>query len=64
MNRNTNFSHRCLSVLLALGIGACSGDPALDAALDTINAADLLADIQTLSSDEFEGRAPSSPEAV
>ncbi len=61
MNRNLNFSHRCPLVLLALGIGACSGDPALDAALDTINAADLLADIQTLSSDEFEGRAPSSP---
>ncbi len=61
MKRNLNFSHRRLSVLLALGIGACSGDPALDAALDTINAADLLADIQTLSSDEFEGRAPSSP---
>ncbi len=40
---------------------ACVGDPALDAALETITVDDLVADIQTLASDEFEGRAPSSP---
>ncbi len=61
MNRNLKSSHCHLFVLLALGIGACSGDPALDAALETIRVDDLVADIQTLSSDEFEGRAPSSP---
>lgn len=48
-------------LLLSLGLSACAGDAALNAALDTINADDLAADIQTLSSDEFEGRAPDSP---
>ncbi len=39
---------------------SCSGDPRLDAALDTISAEDLSADVQVLSSDAFEGRAPAS----
>ncbi len=61
MNHFLNSTRRPLPVVLLLTISACTGDPALDTALDTINAADLLADIRTLSSDEFEGRAPSSP---
>jgi Zn-dependent M28 family amino/carboxypeptidase len=47
-------------MLLGFAVAAC-GDPALQAALDTINADDLQADIQVLASDEFQGRAPSSP---
>lgn len=43
------------------GLVACGGDAAKHAALETITADDLLADIKVLSSDEFEGRAPSSP---
>jgi Zn-dependent M28 family amino/carboxypeptidase len=50
-----------LCLLLSVGLSACVGDAALNSAVDTINADDLLADIQTLSSDEFGGRAPSSP---
>jgi Zn-dependent M28 family amino/carboxypeptidase len=50
-----------LFFLLTLGLSACAGDAALNSALETISADDLVADIQTLSSDEFEGRAPSSP---
>jgi len=45
-----------LGVLLALG---CRNRD-LDAALDTITADDLAEDVKILSSDEFEGRAPSS----
>ncbi len=40
---------------------ACGDDRRLDAALLGITAEDLAADIQTLASDEFAGRAPSSP---
>ncbi len=40
---------------------SCGGDAAFEAALETITADDLLPDVLTLSSDEFEGRAPSSP---
>ena len=46
-----------LTVLLA----GCGGDAQLDAALDTIIAEELSADIQVLSSDAFEGRGPASP---
>ncbi len=48
-----------LAILLVATM-SCGGDAALDAALETITADDLLADVLTLSSDEFEGRAPSS----
>lgn len=40
---------------------ACDRNAALEAALETITADDLLADVQTLSSNEFGGRAPASP---
>ncbi len=53
-------NHRASILSIALAIAAC-GDPALDAALETITVDDLVADIQILASDEFEGRAPSSP---
>jgi Zn-dependent M28 family amino/carboxypeptidase len=48
------------SVILAAAAMTACGDPDLDAALDTITADDLRADVVTLSSDEFEGRAPAS----
>ncbi len=49
-------------MLGAVSVGACGGgDAALERALATITAEDLAADIQTLASDEFEGRGPSSP---
>ncbi len=50
-----------LLATLLLAATACGGDAALEAALGTISADDLLADVQTLSSDEFGGRAPASP---
>jgi Zn-dependent M28 family amino/carboxypeptidase len=45
-----------LTVLLA----GCGGDAQLEAALDTITADELATDVQVLSSDAFEGRAPAS----
>jgi Zn-dependent M28 family amino/carboxypeptidase len=45
---------------MLLGTAIACGDAAMDAALETIIVEDLLTDVQTLSSDEFEGRAPSS----
>jgi len=45
---------------MALLLFGC-GDSQLDGALDTITADELSADIQVLSSDEFEGRGPASP---
>ncbi len=49
-----------LLLIATFSIAAC-GDAQLDAALDTITADDLTAEVLTLSSDEFEGRAPASP---
>ena len=47
--------------LITIGFG-CAGDSReLTNALDSITAEDLSADVQVLSSDEFEGRKPSSP---
>ena len=43
-----------------LMVVGCAGDAQLEAALDTITAEELAADIQVLSSDAFEGRAPAS----
>ncbi len=45
---------------LAFLFAACGGDAQLEAALDTITAEELAADVQVLSSDAFEGRAPAS----
>ncbi len=53
--------HRILVFMVTLVIAACGRDAQLDSALDTIHLDDLLADIQVLASDEFEGRAPASP---
>src|SRR5580693_4654141 len=49
-----------LAFLLVLG--SCSQNPQtnLQPALDTIGAESMLAEIKTLSSDEFEGRKPGS----
>ncbi len=45
-----------------LVLASCErGDPRLQGALDVINAEDLGSHIETLASDEFEGRGPSSP---
>ncbi len=52
---------RYVLCMLVLGFMACTGDAALNRALDTITADDLIPDIQILASDEFEGRSPSSP---
>lgn len=46
---------------LLVAVAACGRDAELYSALETITAEDLLADVQTLSSDEFGGRAPASP---
>ena len=59
-----------VSALVIVACAACAAPQApvetaseasLDAALETIQAGDMLAAIKTLSSDEFEGRGPSSP---
>lgn len=47
------------AILILCTLFAC-GNRDLENALETITAEDLSSDIQTLSSDEFEGRAPSS----
>ena len=48
--------------VLSVGVAGCAGEDArMGAALATISADDLAADIQILASDEFEGRAPASP---
>jgi Zn-dependent M28 family amino/carboxypeptidase len=67
MKRQVNRLAMVLSalVLVAGAITGCATsegpkDMALEAALDTIQAEELSADIQTLSSDEFEGRGPAS----
>ena len=54
-----------LGVLAALGAGACRSlgsarSPDLGAALDSIDAGDLMAHVRVLSADELEGRAPGS----
>ncbi|MCH7807053.1 MAG: M28 family peptidase [Proteobacteria bacterium] len=49
------------AALVALGLAACEAPPEVVSGTNTINAADLANHIETLSSDEFEGRAPSSP---
>jgi Zn-dependent M28 family amino/carboxypeptidase len=51
--------------MLAFGVitvfmAGCEGDTQLEIALDTITAEELAADVQVLSSDAFEGRAPAS----
>jgi hypothetical protein len=47
--------------VLALLVGSCSSAPsAPDAALSSLSADRLLANIKTLSSDQFEGRGPGS----
>ena len=46
--------------LLGSGTGAAGPAPGEKAALESISAADLLAHIKVLASDEFEGRAPGS----
>jgi len=45
---------------LASVLAGCGGDAQLEAALDTITVEELTADVQVLSSDAFEGRAPAS----
>ena len=59
-----------VSALMVVACAACAAPQApvetasaasLEAALETIQARDMLAAIKTLSSDEFEGRGPSSP---
>lgn len=51
------------SVALACVLAACSrsSQPDIRPALETINAGSLLAEIKTLSSDDFEGRGPGTP---
>ena len=61
MNKVSQSLVRSFPIFLPLSLGACAGDAAIDAALATITAGDLSFDIQILASDEFEGRAPSSP---
>ena len=61
MRLNMKATGKWLIPLVALAMTACGGDAQLDAALDTMNADDLAADVQVLASDEFEGRGPSSP---
>ena len=59
---------RLITLLAVAGVGAAacsqaerSGDEQLNAALNTITADELAAHIKVLSSDEFEGRLPSTP---
>ena len=49
-----------LALALSATLGCAAGDDALKNALDTISGQDLAWHIQVLSSDEFEGRGPSS----
>jgi Zn-dependent M28 family amino/carboxypeptidase len=51
------------AVALSCFLAACSRTPqsTLQPALDTINSGSLLNEIKTLSSDNFEGRAPGTP---
>lgn len=49
----------CSAAVIALSADAFAADPeGFDAAYQSINAADLARHIETLASDEFEGRAP------
>ena len=61
--------HRLLAGAVVAGMTSCaedrgvedsSPDSGVEPAVETIIASDLLADIQILASDDFEGRAPSS----
>ncbi len=61
MRLNMKATGKWLIPLVPLALAACGGDAQLDAALDTLNADDLAADVQVLASDEYEGRGPSSP---
>ncbi|MCZ6695311.1 MAG: hypothetical protein O7A63_02110 [Acidobacteria bacterium] len=66
MTQTTPILNGTLLLILVAGLLAgCAGGPGqdagLEAALRTITADDLAADIRILSSDEFEGRGPSSP---
>src|SRR5580704_11246390 len=58
----TNFAASIFcAFLIALRVASCSTAPsAPDAALNSLSADRLLANIKTLSSDQFEGRAPGS----
>jgi Zn-dependent M28 family amino/carboxypeptidase len=57
MNKTLRLTLFCLALL---AVGGCAADCDVEAALDSIKAEDLETDIRTLSSDDFEGRAPSS----
>ncbi|HNS87901.1 MAG TPA: hypothetical protein PKH09_13445, partial [Parvularculaceae bacterium] len=49
----------CSAAVIALGADAFAADPeGFDIAYQSIAAADLARHIETLASDEFEGRAP------
>ena len=63
MNRTTTGKLLLAVVFSLLAAGACAPgeDQQLDKALSTINTDDLVKHIQVLSSDEFEGRLPSTP---
>jgi len=56
---------RCVGALgaaaIALGVAGCASDRVPEDALTTITSGGLAAHIQTLASDAFQGRAPSSP---
>ena len=59
---DTRWRQRSLAVMLACGVPACTpSDRVPDAALAAMTAEALGAHIDTLASDAFEGRAPSSP---
>ena len=66
MSKSVNRSF-CAPVLVALlTLAACAteflpSDPQVDAAMASISAADIAQHTRILASDEFEGRAPSSP---
>lgn len=63
MDKKQFLALRTLAILavLALIISACvSQEQNLEPALESITAADLSQDVEILSSDEFEGRAPAS----
>jgi Zn-dependent M28 family amino/carboxypeptidase len=58
----SNDSYRlAIAILAVLTLSACSGGGDREKALQSITVADLKTDIQALSSDAFEGRAPASP---
>ena len=56
-----NYLKRLASAPLLLLLAACGGSADFDQAAATITAEGLAAQIKTLSSDAFEGRAPATP---